>query len=228
MSKKVNIMADVDQAVYDAVVVPHKQSRTFTSLIETLLMGYYSNAYIRSFVDDELEGIQHESSDVLNGIINNMHKGLANMGVYTEEMKSNSQDGIDAFSKKAEETKKEMNDLQSKELQDVKESVELLKSQNEEIMGMLKAFMSGGAVAQPMVQMPVSVVTKADEEEDVLLDFSEDNSTNESEGVSVVEESKKVVEETKDEEEVESESVTSEEEALAIMQNLLEGNEFAF
>lgn len=228
MSKKVNIMADVDQAVYDAVVVPHKQSRTFTSLIETLLMGYYSNAYIRSFVDDELEGIQHESSDVLNDIINNMHKGLANMGVYTEEMKSNSQDGIDAFSKKAEETKKEMNDLQSKELQDVKESVELLKSQNEEIMGMLKAFMSGGAVAQPMVQMSVSVVTKADEEEDVLLDFSEDNSTNESEGVSVVEESKKVVEETKDEEEVESESVTSEEEALAIMQNLLEGNEFAF
>lgn len=227
MSKKVNIMADVDQAVYDAVVVPHKQSRTFTSLIETLLMGYYSNAYIRSFVDDELEGIQHESSDVLNDIINNMHKGLANMGVYTEEMKSNSQDGIDAFSKKAEETKKEMNDLQSKELQDVKESVELLKSQNEEIMGMLKAFMSGGA-AQPMVQMPVSVVTKADEEEDVFLDFSEDNSTNESEGVSVVEESKKVVEETKDEEEVESELVTSEEEALAIMQNLLEGNEFAF
>ena len=218
MSKKVNIMADVDQAVYDAVVVPHKQSRTFTSLIETLLMGYYSNAYISSFVDDELEGIQHDSSDVLNDIINNMHKGLANMGVYTEEMKSNSQDGIDAFSKKAEETKKEMNDLQSKELQDVKESVELLKSQNEEIMGMLKA----------MVQMPVSVVTKADEEEDVLLDFSEDNSTNESEGVSVVEESKKVVEETKAEEEVESESVTSEEEALAIMQNLLEGNEFAF
>lgn len=239
MSKKVNIMADVDQNVYDAVVVPHKQSRTFTSLIETLLTGYYSNAYIRSFVDDELEGIQHESSDVLNDIINNMHKGLANMGVYTEEMKSNSQDGIDAFSKKAEEAKEEMKDIQAQEIKDIRESMddlrEQVRTQNEEILGMLKSLMSGGIVMQlehskndyyePFKEKS-TVTESAEDLEGDITSSSVDTVVVAGDSSSLPKTEVDSVNEGTVDEDVEDS--TSEEEALAIMSKLLEGNEFAF
>lgn len=145
MSKKINVMADIEQSVYDAVVVPHKQSKSFTTLIEALIGGYYHDPYIRNYADETLGGIQHQANDALNDVINNMHKSLANMGVYTEEIKSTAQDGMDSFGEKAQEVKKEVDDLQAAELQMVKETVEELRSQNEEIMGMLKMFMMGKA-----------------------------------------------------------------------------------
>lgn len=235
MGKKVNVMAEVSQEVYDTVVVPHKRSKTFTSVIETLIEGYYSNVYIRSFVDDSLEGEQQQSSDVLNEIINNMHQGLANMGVYTDEMKSNSQDGIDAFGKKAEETKKEMEDINAQEIKSVKESVEELKNQTEEIMSMLKSFMSSST---PIVQQPTEEVKKAetstssvedvewsDEEifgtDDTKSTTSQDNTDKDMVKDTVVED-KPIV--SKEEPVVE----TSEEEANNILASLLVGQEYSF
>ena len=235
MGKKVNVMAEVSQEVYDTVVVPHKRSKTFTSVIETLIEGYYSNVYIRSFVDDSLEGEQQQSSDVLNEIINNMHQGLANMGVYTDEMKSNSQDGIDAFGKKAEETKKEMEDINAQEIKSVKESVEELKNQNEEIMSMLKRFMSSST---PIVQQPTEEAKKAetstssvedvewsDEElfgtDDTKSTTSQDNTDKDMEKDTAVED-KPIV--SKEEPVVE----TSEEEANNILASLLVGQEYSF
>lgn len=235
MGKKVNVMAEVSQEVYDTVVVPHKRSKTFTSVIETLIEGYYSNVYIRSFVDDSLEGEQQQSSDVLNEIINNMHQGLANMGVYTDEMKSNSQDGIDAFGKKAEETKKEMEDINAQEIKSVKESVEELKNQNEEIMSMLKSFMSAGT---PMVQKPTEEVKKAEtttssvedvEWSDEELFGTDDTKSTTSQGNTddgivkdTVAEDQPIV---NDEEPVVE---TSEEEANNILASLLVGQEYSF
>ena len=239
MGKKVNVMAEVSQEVYDTVVVPHKRSKTFTSVIETLITGYYSNVYIRSFVDDSLEGDQQQSNDVLNDIINNMHQGLANMGVYTEEMKSNSQDGIDAFGKKAEETKKEMEDINAQEIKSVKESVEELKNQNEEIMSMLKNFMAAGI---SMVQKP-SEPMKAQETvpEESLADLddigslwdstSEEHIAQVEEKVetSVKEETQGTSDEVKPiEQKEEPASETSEEEANNILASLLVGQEYSF
>lgn len=239
MGKKVNVMAEVSQEVYDTVVVPHKRSKTFTSVIETLITGYYSNVYIRSFVDDSLEGAQQQSNDVLNDIINNMHQGLANMGVYTEEMKSNSQDGIDAFGKKAEETKKEMEDINAQEIKSVKESVEELKNQNEEIMSMLKNFMAAGI---SMTQKP-SEPMKAQETvpEESLSDLDDIGSlwgsadeehvvpVEEKAETSVKEETKGTSDEVKPiEQKEESESETSEEEANNILASLLVGQEYSF
>ena len=239
MGKKVNVMAEVSQEVYDTVVVPHKRSKTFTSVIETLITGYYSNVYIRSFVDDSLEGAQQQSNDVLNDIINNMHQGLANMGVYTEEMKSNSQDGIDAFGKKAEETKKEMEDINAQEIKSVKESVEELKNQNEEIMSMLKNFMAAGiSMAQkpsePMkAQETVSEESLADlddigslwgsADEEHVVPVEEKAETSVKEGAKGTSDEVKPIEQKE-----EPESETSEEEANNILASLLVGQEYSF
>lgn len=238
MSKKVNVMADVEQSVYDAVVVPHKQSKTFTSLIESLIEGYYSNAYIRSYVDDKLEGIQHESNDVLNDIINSMHQGLANMGVYTDEIKSTAQEGVDAFSQKSEEVKKEIGDLQTQEMKDMKDSIDMLRAQNEEIMDMLKSFVSGGAgifVGQPQVQ-DVGIVSNdkpksirvVEEEKGVIAEeqpvVAETRVTVEEPVEMVTEESTSNPEEVSEEPEEE----TSSEEAFDIMASLLDGQEYSF
>lgn len=239
MGKKVNVMAEVSQEVYDTVVVPHKRSKTFTSVIETLITGYYSNVYIRSFVDDSLEGAQQQSNDVLNDIINNMHQGLANMGVYTEEMKSNSQDGIDAFGKKAEETKKEMEDINAQEIKSVKESVEELKNQNEEIMSMLKNFMAAGiSMAQKpsesmKVQETVPEESLADLEDIGSLWDSTDEEhvvpIEENVGTSVKEENQGTSDEVKPiEQKEEPVSETSEEEANNILVSLLVGQEYSF
>ena len=239
MGKKVNVMAEVSQEVYDTVVVPHKRSKTFTSVIETLITGYYSNVYIRSFVDDSLEGAQQQSNDVLNDIINNMHQGLANMGVYTEEMKSNSQDGIDAFGKKAEETKKEMEDINAQEIKSVKESVEELKNQNEEIMSMLKNFMAAGISMAQKPSEPMKVQKTVPEESLADLDDigSLWDSTDEEHVVPVEEKVETSVKEevhgTADEskpaeQKEEPESETSEEEANNILASLLVGQEYSF
>lgn len=237
MSKKVNVMADVEQSVYDAVVVPHKQSKTFTSLIESLIEGYYSNAYIRSYVDDKLEGIQHESNDVLNDIINSMHQGLANMGVYTDEIKSTAQEGVDAFSQKSDEVKKEMDDLQTKEMKDMKDSIDMLKAQNEEIMDMLKSFVSGGAgifVGQSQAQgvgLVSSDIPKGikvvEEEKDVI---AEEQPVVAKTRVAVEDSAEVIAEESSKPEEVseEPEEETSSEEAFDIMASLLDGQEYSF
>lgn len=239
MGKKVNVMAEVSQEVYDTVVVPHKRSKTFTSVIETLITGYYSNVYIRSFVDDSLEGAQQQSNDVLNDIINNMHQGLANMGVYTEEMKSNSKDGIDAFGKKAEETKKEMEDINAQEIKSVKESVEELKNQNEEIMSMLKNFMAAGISMAQKPSEPMKVQETVPEESLADLDDigSLWDSTDEEHVVPVEEKAETSVKEeingTSDEvkpieQKEEPASETSEEEANNILASLLVGQEYSF
>lgn len=239
MGKKVNVMAEVSQEVYDTVVVPHKRSKTFTSVIETLITGYYSNVYIRSFVDDSLEGAQQQSNDVLNDIINNMHQGLANMGVYTEEMKSNSQDGIDAFGKKAEETKKEMEDINAQEIKSVKESVEELKNQNEEIMSMLKNFMAAGiSMAQkPSESMKVQETVPEESLADLddigsLWDSTDEEHVvpiEEKVGTSVKEENQGTSDEVKPiEQKEEPVSETSEEEANNILASLLVGQEYSF
>lgn len=245
-------MADIGQDVYDAVVVPHKRNRSFTTLIETLINGYYSNAYIRSYVDDAIEGIQHESNDVLNDIISNMHQGLANMGVLTEDMKATAQDGIDAFGKKADEIKDEMKNIQSQEIKEIREGMdelrEQVRSQNEEILGILKSLMMGGGVSTISLERgdveyfdPLKVGDSKDkfpvkeeyqeafgvddEEDEILVDLTEDGESPLVNAVEVVAEksSTLVSEESEDEE-----SVTSEEEANDILAGLLEGQVYSF
>ena len=256
MGKKLNIMAEVEQPIYDAVVVPHKQSRTFTTLIETLLNGYYRDAYIRSFVDDTLEGIQHESTDVLNDIISSMHMGLANMGVYTDELRETSQDGMNAFSKKSEEVKEELKDIQAQEIKDIKEGMEELReqvrTQNEEILSMLKTIMVSGGVAMNLEKGKEGCfdsfkVSELEETFEVKEEYSNEFSTSRVDvevldtltergssplinAVDMVSEESPTINGMISEETVggEGESVTSEEEANEIMASLLVGQVYSF
>ena len=108
------MMVEVDEQVYNLVVVPHKKNKSFSKLIATLLNGYVSNMYIRGFADDTLDGIHKEAVNSLDSIIGDMHESLASMGMYTEELGNTLNDGIQTFTQAkedAEENTVSMDDI---------------------------------------------------------------------------------------------------------------------
>ena len=64
--RKVNIMVDVSEEVYDTVVVPFKKSRKFSELINSLLIGYLKDNYVASYVEGTLDTLKNESARSLD------------------------------------------------------------------------------------------------------------------------------------------------------------------
>lgn len=193
LSKKLNVMVDVSQEVYDSVVVPHKQNKTFSILVGALLQSYYSNSGVRGCVADIMDGVNRQTDDILGSIIGSMHDSLASMGVYTNDLQATAQDGLDAFGRAGDRARKSYNEssMTMQNMQDManegninqpvqaipqaiphvdddlRNTVEVLKNQNEEIMSMLKSMLSNGSVvsASKSVQgsiESVEVVEKSD------------------------------------------------------------------
>ena len=158
MAKKVNIMAEVDDVVYEAVVVPHKRSKSFSTLVATLIKGYYSNSMVRAYADGTLDEVMAQSNSTLNDIIGSMHESLASMGMMTDELKFNTQEGMDTFSNMQSSegmqgsdnfsglgvSMDEIKDAISEETKDLREDMNLVQKQNQEIMDMLRTIMQGG------------------------------------------------------------------------------------
>lgn len=110
-TRKLNMMIEVDEQVYNLVVLPHKKQKTFSKLIASLLNGYVNNMYIRGFADDTLDSMHKASVSALEGIIGDMHESLANMGMYTEELNNTLNDGIQTFSESAEASSEKANQV---------------------------------------------------------------------------------------------------------------------
>ena len=146
MSKKTSIMVEVDDRVYDLVIAPHKKNKTFSKLLSTLLSGYLEDQYIRGFAEDTLDDMRRASSSALEEIIGNMHEGLANMGMYTEELKSNTMEGMNTFEGKLsglDKNNPHMGADSSEEIRELRESIMGLAEQNRSIMEMLSRVVGG-------------------------------------------------------------------------------------
>lgn len=143
--KKTNIMIDVEERIYDLVVVPHKKNKSFSKLIATLLTGYVDNAYIRGYADDTLEDMKRSSLSSLDSMISEIHSGLAAMGMYSDEMKNITDEGLNIFGKGSEEAgKKAEEEIQKRvneETQELKSSFEELRNQNSQIINMMQMLM---------------------------------------------------------------------------------------
>lgn len=143
--KKTNIMIDVEERIYDLVVVPHKKNKSFSKLIATLLTGYVDNAYIRGYADDTLEDMKRSSLSSLDSMISEIHSGLAAMGMYSDEMKNITDEGLNIFGKGSEEaSKKAEEEIQKRvneETQELKSSFEELRNQNSQIINMMQMLM---------------------------------------------------------------------------------------
>lgn len=161
--KKTNILVEVSDDVYSLVVEPFKKNKTFSKLIASLLQGYIEKDFIRAYADGTLEDMHKASVDALDESIQGLYSSLSTLGVYTEGLKSNMQQGIDEF--EGYSAGKELaKPVESNE--DLRESVDEVKAQNERILEMLNMLVSNGVevpreVVVPKVEVPKPEAHKA-------------------------------------------------------------------
>lgn len=96
-TRKTSVLVEVDDHIYDTIVLPNKQSRTFTKLLETLIVGYAENSYIQSYVEGTLDGLEKESMSALDDALSGMRSGLSAMGIISDEIESVVLTGKDTF-----------------------------------------------------------------------------------------------------------------------------------
>lgn len=219
--KKTNILVEVDDHVYDIVVAPHKKNKTFSKLMATLLKGYIENDYVHAYAEGTLEEMHKASVDALDNVIEGMQQSLANMGLYTSELKSTTDMGKDLFEEKVVESKENLEKYNSEEVEELKGTVDELKEQNSLIISMLKDLMSGNASVKEVkkvVEDTSSVIKEQVSTKSSTLRYEDEVEK------PLPKQSMKVPIEIEDEDD-EEDSVLD---ANAMMQNLLQGNSFSF
>lgn len=169
--KKTSILIEVDDTVYDLVVAPHKKAKTFSKLAATLLQGYIENDYIQSYADGTLETMHKASVGALDDILGDMSNSLANMGLYTNELKNTAEEGVSTFNSPEPSFNPPVQP--NSEVDALKEDISQLREQNEDIMSMLKQLLSNGTVVSKSSESKVNTIgvspkSTADSDDDDL------------------------------------------------------------
>lgn len=178
----VNVMVRVTKDVNDNVVIPSKQSKSFGNLVSTLLEGYYSNKYVRAYVEGRLDMLEEESSKQFNDQIQQMMGSISSMGIFTEELKEVNDVGKETFENASEEKKQVKEDIIDTRVKGLEDSIQILSKQNSQILSLLQNLQSGAVVKS--VEEPVEEVASTEEveevpKEEVVFDMKSFNSLTE-------------------------------------------------
>lgn len=178
----VNVMVRVTKDVNDNVVIPSKQSKSFGNLVSTLLEGYYSNKYVRAYVEGRLDMLEEESSKQFNDQIQQMMGSISSMGIFTEELKEVNDVGKETFENASEEKKQVKEDIMDTRVKGLEDSIQILSKQNSQILSLLQNLQSGAVVKS--VEDPVEEVASTEEveevsKEEVVFDMKSFNSLTE-------------------------------------------------
>ena len=178
----VNVMVRVTKDVNDNVVIPSKQSKSFGNLVSTLLEGYYSNKYVRAYVEGRLDMLEEESSKQFNDQIQQMMGSISSMGIFTEELKEVNDVGKETFENASEEKKHVKEDIMDTRVKGLEDSIQILSKQNSQILSLLQNLQSGVVVKS--VEEPVEEVASTEEveevpKEEVVFDMKSFNSLTE-------------------------------------------------
>lgn len=178
----VNVMVRVTKDVNDNVVIPSKQSKSFGNLVSTLLEGYYSNKYVRAYVEGRLDMLEEESSKQFNDQIQQMMGSISSMGIFTEELKEVNDVGKETFENASEEKKQVKEDIMDTRVKGLEDSIQILSKQNSQILSLLQNLQSGVVVKS--VEEPVEEVASTEEvkeapKEEVVFDMKSFNSLTE-------------------------------------------------
>lgn len=178
----VNVMVRVTKDVNDNVVIPSKQSKSFGNLVSTLLEGYYSNKYVRAYVEGRLDMLEEESSKQFNEQIQQMMGSISSMGIFTEELKEVNDVGKETFENASEEKKQVKEDIMDTRVKGLEDSIQILSKQNSQILSLLQNLQSGVVVKS--VEEPVEEVASTEEveevpKEEVVFDMKSFNSLTE-------------------------------------------------
>lgn len=158
-------MVDVSDEVYDSVVAPYKKSRGFSKLINSLLIGYLKDDYVAAYVDGTLDALRGKSYEAFDEAIASMNNSFATVGMLADSAESMMQEGINAVKvggkkhneevseddmdvliddtnlKEATNQVEEREEVKKEENSDLREEVQALKLQNEEMSKNFKAIM---------------------------------------------------------------------------------------
>lgn len=151
MSKKINIMCEVDEDVYAHVVVPNKADKRFSRLITALIKGYYDNSSIRAYVDGIMDGQREAQNSILDKLIEDMKQSMMNQGMCLDDAKVIAQEGMDTFNsnEKQRESSEEtassssVKDMVKEETADLRDAINELKEQNKAIFDAIKGLSAG-------------------------------------------------------------------------------------
>ena len=178
----VNVMVRVTKDVNDNVVIPSKQSKSFGNLVSTLLEGYYSNKYVRAYVEGRLDMLEEESSKQFNDQIQQMMGSISSMGIFTEELKEVNDVGKETFENASEEKKQVKEDIMDTRVKGLEDSIQILSEQNSKILSLLQNLQSG-AVVKPVEELVEEVASTEEVEEvpkeEVVFDMKSFNSLTE-------------------------------------------------
>ena len=178
----VNVMVRVTKDVNDNVVIPSKQSKSFGNLVSTLLEGYYSNKYVRAYVEGRLDMLEEESSKQFNDQIQQMMGSISSMGIFTEELKEVNDVGKETFENTSEEKKQVKEDIMDTRVKGLEDSIQILSEQNSKILSLLQNLQSG-AVVNPVEETVEEVASTEEVEEvpkeEVVFDMKSFNSLTE-------------------------------------------------
>ena len=175
-------MVRVTKDVNDNVVIPSKQSKSFGNLVSTLLEGYYSNKYVRAYVEGRLDMLEEESSKQFNDQIQQMMGSISSMGIFTEELKEVNDVGKETFENASEEKKQVKEDIMDTRVKGLEDSIQILSKQNSQILSLLQNLQSCAVVKS--VEEPVEEVASTEEveevpKEEVVFDMKSFNSLTE-------------------------------------------------
>lgn len=150
--KKTNVMIEVPEDVYDEVVVPFKQKKSFGKLVAQLLCAYYSNDSIYSYINGTFDELENEATEELLKDLNSMTQSLGIMGMFASQAEAVIENGQKEFEEVGSRTEKDIKEYSSSldgkgvlTREDVKD---IVNESISDIRDMLQSILSGGAVKE--------------------------------------------------------------------------------
>ena len=149
-TRKVNIMVDVSEEVYDTIVEPYKRNKKFSKLIETLLLGCMENDGVAEYVEGKFSSYYKQANHAFNGAVGSMMSSLAMVGIMADTASEMMEDGKRAV--KLDDGVKVINGPSPEKPEDDKleKDIEELRRENQdtreklqEVTEILRKFMNG-------------------------------------------------------------------------------------
>lgn len=150
-TRKVNIMVDVSEEVYDTIVEPYKRNKKFSKLIETLLLGCMENDGVAEYVEGKFSSYYKQANHAFNGAVGSMMSSLAMVGIMADtasEMVEDGKravkldDGVKVINGPSPEKPEEDAKLE-KEIKELRRENQDTREKLQEVTEILKKFMNG-------------------------------------------------------------------------------------
>lgn len=150
-TRKVNIMVDVSEEVYDTIVEPYKRNKKFSKLIETLLLGCMENDGVAEYVEGKFSSYYKQANHAFNGAVGSMMSSLAMVGIMADtasEMMEDGkravklEDGVKVINGPSPEKTEEDVKLE-KEIKELRRENQDTREKLQEVTEILRKFMNG-------------------------------------------------------------------------------------